>query len=155
SGPQKAGYSRWYFWVAAAAAAVLVVGVVVLGLRFGGGDDPDPVADRTATSEPTAGEEPTGSASEETAGGSQTVDRTFGLGVSVGLAEGWTVSVEDPKMDDTDAVMSYNSSNEEPGDGKVYATVSTRVTNDGSEPLDMFWGLYISYFDESGEEYLP
>src|SRR5699024_3111371 len=150
SGPQKPWYTRWYFWVAGVAAVILVVGVVGLGLSLGG-EDPQPTADPTGTAQPS---DPA-TDSQGSSGGSQTGDEPFALGVAVEMDEAWTVAVEDPKMDDTDAVMSYNSSNEEPGDGKVYATVSTRVTNDGSEPLDMFWGLYISYFDESGEEYLP
>src|SRR5699024_1538429 len=149
SGPQKPWYTRWYFWAVGTAAVILVVGVVALGLSLGG-EDPQPTADPTGAAQPSDPADSQGSAGSRQASG-----QTVALGEPVEMDEAWTVSVEDPKMDDTDAVMSYNSSNEEPGDGKVYATVSTTVTNDGDEPIDMFWGLYISYFDESGEEYVP
>src|SRR5699024_8501771 len=148
TGPKKPWRSGWFIWVAAAVVVVLIVGVVLLGLSLRD-DDPQPKAE-PGTAQPSNPADP-----QASSGGSDAGGQTVGLGEAVALDEVWTVAVEAPTMDDTDAVMSYNSSNEEPGDGNVYATVSTTVTNNGSEPISMFWGLYISYYDESGQEYVP
>src|SRR5690625_7859596 len=58
------------------------------------------------------------------------------LGESATLDDAWDVTVQDPDMDATQAVV--DEGNSEPSDGNIYVMVYITATNTGSEPAQVY-----------------
>ena len=140
-------------------AAVLVIALVVFGIvkLTGDGDDPPPTTDPTTTEptdEPTEDptdeptDEPTDDPTDQNTDGSP---QELALGESASIDDNWDVTVQDPNMDATQAVI--DEGNSEPPEGMIYVMVYVTATNNGSEAAPVYESMAMAYVDQNGEQF--
>src|SRR5690625_6958694 len=73
------------------------------------------------------------------------------LGESATLDDAWDVTVQDPDMDATQAVV--DEGNSEPSDGNIYVMVYITATNTGREPALVYDNIEMGYLDDDGQQF--